>query len=81
VWQQKSGRAIEAWDCEVYALHAARAKRIHLMSVKQWDALEEKLNQADMFSQPEVISEDVADEPKKKLKRSGRKSNRSKKYE
>jgi phage terminase large subunit GpA-like protein len=81
VWQQKSGRAIEAWDCEVYALHAARAKRIHLMSVKQWDALEEKLNQADMFSQPEVSSENVADEPKKKLKRSGRKSNRSKKYE
>lgn len=81
VWQQKSGRAIEAWDCEVYALHAARAKRIHLMSVKQWDALEEKLNQADMFNQPEVSSENVADEPKKKLKRSGRKSNRSKKYE
>lgn len=50
VWQPKSGRAIEAWDCEVYALHAARAKRVHLMAPKDWDTLEQRLLQADMFS-------------------------------
>lgn len=55
VWQPKSGRAIEAWDCEVYALHAARGKRIHLLSPKDWDNLEQKLLQSDLFSQPEPI--------------------------
>ncbi|HWK55367.1 MAG TPA: terminase gpA endonuclease subunit [Hyphomicrobiales bacterium] len=50
VWQRKSGCAVEAWDCEVYALHAARARRIHLKSAADWDALEQKLLQADLFS-------------------------------
>ena len=51
-WQQKAGRAVEAWDCEVYALHAARARRVHLMTAAQWDALENTLKQSDLFSQP-----------------------------
>ncbi len=52
VWQPKSGRAIEAWDCEVYALHAARAKRVHLMQPREWDNLEQKILQSDLFSVP-----------------------------
>lgn len=77
VWQQKAGRAIEAWDCEVYALHASRARRIHLMTPRQWDALEEKLNQNDLFAAPENVA-DETQQPKKKLKRSGGKSRRKK---
>jgi len=39
VWTQKNGQAVEAWDCEVYALHAARAKRVHLMKDQEWASL------------------------------------------
>ena len=60
VWQPKSGRAIEAWDCEVYALHAARAKRVHLLSPKDWDTLEQRLLQADMFGQAAPAVPDTA---------------------
>lgn len=63
VWQPKSGRAIEAWDCEVYALHAARAKRVHLLSPANWDTIEQKLLQADMFSAPEVPKEQSRTSP------------------
>ena len=50
IWQQKSGSAVEAWDCEVYALHAAHAKRVHLMQPAGWDAIENRLLQTEMFS-------------------------------
>ncbi|RLA21870.1 MAG: phage terminase large subunit family protein [Gammaproteobacteria bacterium] len=50
VWQQKSGAAVEAWDCEVYALHAARSARVHLLSDKEWDAIEARVNQVDLFT-------------------------------
>lgn len=50
VWTQKNGQAIEAWDCEVYALHAARAKRVHLMKQTEWDNLRNQLLQSDLFS-------------------------------
>lgn len=50
VWQQRPGCPVEAWDCEVYALHAAYAKRIHLKSPADWDMLQQKLLQADLFS-------------------------------
>lgn len=49
VWQLKSGRRNEALDCEAYALHAARAIRVHLMRPAQWDELEQRLTQADLF--------------------------------
>jgi len=52
-WQQKAGRAVEAWDGEVYALHASLAKRVHLMSPNQWDDMESKLKQADLFTAQE----------------------------
>ena len=62
IWQQKAGCAVEAWDCEVYALHAARAVRVHLLKDAQWDALEQKLLQSDLFSAP---AEKVAAAPTK----------------
>lgn len=52
VWQQKPGCAVEALDGTVYALHAARGENLHRLSPAQWDALEAKITQADMFSAP-----------------------------
>ncbi|PPC77928.1 terminase [Pokkaliibacter plantistimulans] len=52
LWQRKSGARVEAWDCEVYALHAARVERLHLKRPEQWDALEAELRQGDMFCEP-----------------------------
>lgn len=53
-WQAKSGQPHEFWDCEVYATHAARALKIHIMSDIQWDALATRLMQADMFADRKV---------------------------
>lgn len=50
VWMKKEGRAVEAWDCEVYARHAAMAKRVHLLTPGQWDDIENSLKQKDLFS-------------------------------
>ena len=52
VWQQKPGCAVEALDCTAYALHAARGENYHRLSPAQWDAIESKITQADMFSTP-----------------------------
>lgn len=49
-WQCRAGRRCEAWDCEVYSLHAARAKRIHLLKPDDWLKLEGELTQADLFA-------------------------------
>lgn len=43
IWQQRPGKPCEAWDCENYALHAARAKRVHLLKEHHWQALERRL--------------------------------------
>lgn len=50
-WQVKSGVRNEGLDCTVMALHAARSVKTHSMSPAAWDALEAKLQQADMFSE------------------------------
>ena len=66
-WKQKEGRPVEAWDCEVYARHAALAKRVHLLTPGQWDDLENKLKQVDLFSAqetPAVESETKAESKK-----------------
>ena len=52
VWQCRSGVRNEGLDCTVYALHAARSLRAHLLNDAQWDALEAKLKQQDLFSEP-----------------------------
>jgi len=56
VYQLRSGRRNEALDCEVYALHAARAKRVHLLKPAQWDAIEAELLQPDMLEQAEGVA-------------------------
>lgn len=43
VWTKKAGVHNEALDCEVYALHAARALRTDIMSEAQWSALEKSI--------------------------------------
>lgn len=61
-WQLKAGARNEALDTAVYALHAARAMRIHLWGEQKWDELERELAQADLFGQRED-SEGQADTP------------------
>ncbi|MFX0046315.1 MAG: terminase gpA endonuclease subunit, partial [Candidatus Hermodarchaeota archaeon] len=58
VWQKKAGAAVEALDCEVYALHASRAIRVHLMGQRQWDELEQTLLQPGLFGSSEMITEE-----------------------
>lgn len=50
VWQRKAGQAVEDLDCEVYALHAARRLRIHLMTDEQWKKCESQILQTDLFN-------------------------------
>lgn len=50
VWQLRSGRRNEALDGEVYALHAARAARVHLRKPGEWDLLEAQITQSDLFA-------------------------------
>lgn len=50
VWQKRAGVRNEGLDTAVYALHAARSLRVHLMRDEQWDTLEAKLKQSDLFS-------------------------------
>ncbi|WP_044871988.1 terminase gpA endonuclease subunit [Pseudomonas sp. LFM046] len=50
VWQKKAGRRNEALDCEVYALHAARSLKTHLLRDNEWDQLERQLLQPTLFA-------------------------------
>lgn len=50
VWQVKAGVRNEALDCEVYALHAARALKLHIRKPEQWDSLEGELKQGDLLA-------------------------------
>lgn len=50
VWQKKAGRRNEALDCEVYALHAARSLKTHLLKDHEWDQLEQQLMQPTLFA-------------------------------
>ena len=49
VWTQKAGCPVEAFDGEVYAEHAARRMKVHTMTDADWDNIEKKINQADLF--------------------------------
>lgn len=49
VWQKKAGRRNEALDCEVYALHAARSLKTHLLRDDEWDQLAHQLHQPTLF--------------------------------
>jgi len=61
IWQQKSGVRNEGLDCEVYALHAARARRVHLMTPQKWDVLESQYRQADLFQAEESATRGETD--------------------
>ncbi|WP_018952487.1 phage terminase large subunit family protein [Thioalkalivibrio sulfidiphilus] len=50
VWQKKAGRPNEFLDCEIYALHAARALKVHTWTPGQWERLERQTLQSDLFS-------------------------------
>lgn len=50
VWQRKAGKPNEFLDCNVYALHAARALRLDTYSALQWAALRQSLLQGQLFS-------------------------------
>ncbi|MFL9610191.1 phage terminase large subunit family protein [Methylobacillus sp. Pita2] len=50
VWLKKSGVRNEALDCEVMALHAARALKVHLYTEQRWDELEQAVRQPDIFA-------------------------------
>ncbi|SDF22723.1 phage terminase large subunit family protein [Phytopseudomonas seleniipraecipitans] len=56
VWQKKAGRRNEALDCEVYALHAARSLKTHLLRDSEWDQLEQQLMQPALFSSEEPVA-------------------------
>ena len=50
VWQQKSGTPIEAWDCTVYARHAAMVEKLHIKKPEWWQEKEAQLLQVDLLS-------------------------------
>jgi phage terminase large subunit GpA-like protein len=51
LWQVRAGRRNEALDAEVYALHAARALKTHLLTADQWTQHEAALKQAPLFAE------------------------------
>lgn len=54
-WQPKAGVRNEGLDCAVLALHAARSLKLHVWNDARWAALEQRLMQGDMFSQPTTV--------------------------
>jgi len=56
VWQLKAGQRNEAWDCEVYALHAARKLKLHVRPRSWWDALARRLVQRDLVADAEQLA-------------------------
>lgn len=61
VWQKKAGVRNEALDAEVYALHAARAIKTHLLHEAHWDAIEQRLRQGSLLV--EAVEPAVAEAP------------------
>ncbi len=58
VWRQKPGSPCEFWDCEVYAEHAARSQRVHTLTAYDWDELERKVKQSDLFGDVRPLVEE-----------------------
>jgi phage terminase large subunit GpA-like protein len=75
VWVKKSGARNEALDCEVYALHAARSLKTHLMREDQWALLAERMRQADLLAPalpgPAVEAQAVEQAPRAAPRRPG----------
>lgn len=66
VWQKKAGKRNEFLDCEVYALHAARALRIDTYTQARWAEIRKALLQDNLFApeQPavEVVEAEAGDQ-------------------
>lgn len=62
-WQVKSGVRNEALDGEVYALHAARSRKTHLMSEAHWAAIENRLRQRSLLAEDVDLEDAVAGLP------------------
>jgi phage terminase large subunit GpA-like protein len=60
VWTPKSGVRNEGLDCEVYALHAARAIKTHLMHEAHWGAIEVRMRQKSLL---DTVVDDAVIEP------------------
>ncbi|AZC37095.1 phage terminase large subunit family protein [Pseudomonas chlororaphis] len=56
VWLKKAGRRNEALDCEVYALHAARSLKTHLLRDNEWDQLEQQQLQPTLFTTEQAVA-------------------------
>ncbi len=54
VWQRKIGQRNEFLDCEVYALHAARALRIDTYTTGRWTEIRRALLQQNLFAPAET---------------------------
>jgi phage terminase large subunit GpA-like protein len=50
MWQKKAGAAIEAWDCSVYARHAALVEKLHIKQADWWQDKAGQLLQVDLLS-------------------------------
>jgi phage terminase large subunit GpA-like protein len=66
IWQTKKGVRNEVLDAEIYALHAARALKVHLAREAQWAALEAALRQQELLAvvppAPVVIDPEPSDD-------------------
>lgn len=69
VWQKKAGKPNEALDCEVYALHAARSCRTHVLRPNEWDRLEAALTQTTLFEAPAEPSPQQQAAPRRRSRR------------
>lgn len=50
IWQKKAGKHNEFLDCNVYALHAARALRIDTYTAAHWTSLRDRFLQGHLFA-------------------------------
>ncbi|KVN50163.1 terminase [Burkholderia ubonensis] len=55
VWQKKAGGRNEALDCEVYALHAARSVKTHLMTEAHWRVEQVRVSQVSLFEAVPIL--------------------------
>jgi len=76
IWQLRSGVRNEGTDCCVMSLHASRSLRLNLMTDKQWDDLEAKFKQIDLFAEEPVVEDKPVKENPVKTKRSSRAKSR-----
>ncbi len=63
VWQKKAGKRNEFLDCEVYALHAARALRLDTFTAQRWSDLRRSILQGNLFAPGAQVTEQNEEAP------------------